>query len=107
MIDNLAICTQYGQRSIVMVETLSDGSFLGACMFCDLPQEEDNFYIYQNHCWNCGFGIDSRFSTPSSIPGMGYHCGSCGKDLTEWKLKKGLVTVEQLTKGATNHVTIL
>lgn len=107
MIDNLAVCGQCGNRSIVILDALTDGSFIGACMYCDLPQEEDEFYIYQNHCWNCGFGIDSRFSVPSRISGMGYHCGRCGKDLTEWKLRRGLITASQLIKEGYNHAIIL
>lgn len=73
-----------------------------ACMYCDMPREEDHFYIYRNHCWNCGYGIDSRFSAPSPIPNMGYVCGHCGKDLTEWKLRTGQLTLTELfvLKGA-------
>ena len=109
MIDTLAICGQCNQHSIVMVDILPDGSFIGACLYCDLPQEEDGFAIYENHCWNCGYGIDSRFSRRSVIPGMGYYCSSCGKDLVEWKLMKGLVSITQIIEliGGQNHVTVV
>jgi len=43
--------------------------------------------VYINHCWNCGCIIDSRVCRRSQTPGMGYHCNTCGKDLTEWKGK--------------------
>jgi len=57
------------------------------CIFCRTEGTEPVTLKspYINHCWNCGFGIDSRVSVKSLIPNMGYHCGSCGKDLTEWK----------------------
>lgn len=104
-----AICPTCQQPTVIEIEKLSGGYWIGACLYCDLPQEEDSFYVYENHCWNCGFGIDSRFSRPSSIPGMGYHCGYCGKDLSEWKLRKGLISATQLIEliGGRNHVTIV
>ena len=97
-----ATCPTCKQQSIVMIEKLRGGFWIGACLYCDLPQEEDGFAIYTNHCWNCGWGIDSRFNNPSLIPGMGYICNHCGKDLTEWKLRKGLITLTELfrLKGA-------
>ena len=82
---NQPACPICGLQSIIEVEMFNDGSFIGSCIHCDFPQE-DRDYVYQNHCWNCGFDIDSRYSTPSCIPGMGFHCGRCGKDLSEWKL---------------------
>lgn len=91
--NNIPLC----ECGAELIEIERCGSaFIMACMYCDLPQEEDSFYIYQNHCWNCGYGIDSRFCKPSNIPGMGYHCNTCGKDLTEWKLRQGLITAQQL-----------
>ena len=58
------------------------------CVFCT-PQQQlfppINIPVYLNHCWNCKSAIDSRVCRKSEIPGMGYHCNSCGKDLTEWK----------------------
>jgi len=57
--------------------------FCPTCMSEALAPISKSPYI--NHCWNCGFGIDSRVSVKSLIPDMGYHCGSCGKDLREWK----------------------
>lgn len=45
---------------------------------------------YQNVCWNCRHTIDSRFSLKSNTPDMGYYCNQCGKDLTEWKLRKSI-----------------
>jgi len=88
---------------MILIEDINRGqAFVYACMHCDMPQEEEGFYIYQNHCWNCGYGIDSRFSQISQLPGMGYICGYCGKDLTEWKIRKGLITMAELLtlKGA-------
>lgn len=90
------VCPICKQQSMIEIENLAGGVSVMACMYCDLPQEEDGFAIYQNHCWNCGFGIDSRFSVPSQFPGMGYICGWCGKDLTEWKLRNGLLTLTEL-----------
>lgn len=78
----------------LMVVERCGNAFIMACMYCDMPYEEVK--VYNNTCWNCGYGIDSRFSQPSAIPGMGYHCGRCGKDLTEWKLRHGLITATQL-----------
>ena len=102
------ICPTCKQHSIVMVNRLPDGSFVGACMYCDLPQESEGFAIYQNHCWNCNWGIDSRFNVPSEIPGMGYICKHCGKDLSEWKLRKGLITLTELfrLKGVARCFTV-
>jgi len=57
-----------------------------ACMYCDLPAEPMD-YVYKNICWSCGSNIDSRTCRKSIIPGMGYHCNLCGKDLFEWKNK--------------------
>lgn len=96
------VCPICKQHSMIEIEKLQGGYVVMACLYCDLPQEDDQFAIYQNHCWNCGYGIDSRFSTPSQLPGMGYCCGYCGKDLTEWKLRKGLITSTELyiLKGA-------
>lgn len=96
------VCPTCKQQSMIEIEELQGGFVVMACMYCDLPQEEDSFYIYKNHCWNCGFGIDSRFSQISSLPNMGYICGWCGKDLTEWKLRKGLISLAELNimKGA-------
>jgi len=95
---------------MVQVEQLANGYSIAACLYCDLPQEEDSFKVYINHCWNCGFGIDSRISKQSIIPGMGYCCGSCGKDLSEWKLRMGLITAAQLFNLQNiggNYVTVL
>ncbi len=95
------VCPTCNQRSMLEIE-FAGSNLLMACLYCDLPQEEDGFAIYQNHCWNCGYGIDSRFSHPSPFPDMGYLCGYCGKDLTEWKLKTGQLTSSELLilKGA-------
>jgi len=57
------------------------------CMYCDLPQEEIEC-CYTSVCWSCGSDIDSRTCRKSDTPTMGYHCNLCGKDLTEWKLKR-------------------
>jgi len=65
------------------VEDCGNGFKIVACMYCDLPQ--DDGFVYENHCWNCGNDIDSRNSKQSVLPNMGYHCNSCGKDLSEWK----------------------
>jgi len=63
----------------------------GCC--CGLPDEDPKSFSrnpYINHCWNCKGSIDSRNCVRSSIPGMGYHCNLCGKDLTELKQGKGI-----------------
>lgn len=101
MLEN-AVCPKCKLKTIVPLEVLTSGHIIGACLYCDLPQEDDHFHIYENHCWNCGYGIDSRFNRPSPIEGMGYICNYCGKDLLEWKLGKGLITIQQLLmlKGA-------
>jgi hypothetical protein len=57
----------------------------GCCPHCDMPEPEDQHY--RNHCWNCQFPIDSVYCDKSKVPGMGYHCAHCGKDLTEYKAK--------------------
>lgn len=90
------ICPTCKQQSMIEIDQLAGGLVIMACLYCDLPQEEDGFYIYQNHCWNCWYEIDSRFCNPSPIPDMGYVCNHCGKDLTEWKLRNGLITASQL-----------
>lgn len=87
------MCPTCKQQSMIEIEQLAGGLIIMACLYCDLPQEEDHFYIYQNHCWKCGYGIDSRFSAPSPIPDMGYICGNCGRDLLEWKLKTNQLTL--------------
>ena len=96
------VCPTCKQQTMIEIEKLQGGFVVMACLYCDLPQEDDHFAVYQKHCWNCGYGIDSRFSAPSLLPGMGYVCGYCGKDLTEWKLRKGLLTLTELNimKGA-------
>lgn len=48
---------------------------------------------YINVCWNCHCDIDSRVNKKSTTPNMGYVCGNCGKDLTEWKMKTKRVRV--------------
>jgi len=66
---------------------------MGECG-CGLPEEDDRNVPYINHCWNtsCNHApIDSRTCRKSIIPGMGYHCPVCDKDLTEWKIKVGLL----------------
>ena len=106
-------CPKCKQNSIFEIEDLGGGFTIAACIYCDLPQEEEHWGIYENHCWNCGFGIDSRYSIQSIIPGMGYYCGWCGKDLSEWKLRMGLITATELLQlnnqviGGLNHVTVL
>lgn len=50
---------------------------------------------YINVCWNCHTDVDSRINKKSPIPNMGYICGNCGKDLSEWKVAKGLISVRQ------------
>jgi len=68
------------------------------CLFCRTEGTEPVCYKspYINHCWNCGFKIDSRNSTKSVIPNMGYHCRNCKKDLWEWKQANGLLTANDL-----------
>lgn len=105
-------CPKCQQHSMIEVEALAGGVSIAACLYCDLPQEHEQFSIYRNHCWNCGWGIDSRFSTPSRIPGMAYHCSWCGKDLSEWKLRRGLITATELNHlvqliGGPYYVTVL
>ena len=90
----LPMCPTCKCNSMIITEKYQDYTIM-ACIYCDLWNEED-VVVYKNHCWNCGSGIDSRFSKPSRLPGMGYICSSCGHDLTEWKVKKGLVTVTEL-----------
>jgi len=91
-------CSKCGIE-MLLIESINNGqAFIYACLDCDIPQEP-NIYIYQNHCWNCGFGIDSRFSAPSPMPDMGYVCGHCGKDLFEWKLRRGLIMTTQIYGG--------
>jgi hypothetical protein len=81
-----------------------NGNIRWSCFQCDQP-------IYQNHCWvnGCNGQIDSRINPRSQTPGMGFHCLLCGKDLTEWKLRKGLITPTQLQsmKGNENAIAIL
>jgi len=54
---------------------------------CGLPEFDEKSYrkTYVNVCWNCRSSIDSNQCVKSSIPGMGYHCNICGKDLSEYK----------------------
>ena len=78
------MCSRCKRPSLLIISD-EDGHEYASCD-CAMPA----INIYINHCWNCGFGIDSRTSIKSLLPGMGYHCGGCGKDLTEWKQSKGL-----------------
>lgn len=106
MFDTQALCPTCHRHSIMMIDRFGDGTFVGACYYCDMPQED--IFAYENRCWNCGYGIDSRFNKPSPIPDMGYVCGWCGKDLTEWKLRHGLITVTELEElNRREHVAIL
>jgi len=87
-------CTKCGME---MVEVDNTGKFQAfACADCDMPGEPH--WIYQNHCWNCGSDISSEDCKHSSIPGMGYVCNYCGKDLVEWHLMKGNITNYDLAK---------
>ena len=57
---------------------------------CGVPEMvHPTLTIYINHCWNCGDTINSLSCRKSLTPGMGYHCNSCGEDLTKWKLRVG------------------
>lgn len=59
---------------------------------CGLPEEDTRLYsTYINHCWNCKSAINSDICKLSNTPEMGYHCNLCGKDLTEWKQRVGLI----------------
>jgi hypothetical protein len=69
-----------------------------ACADCDMPGEPQWKPHYQKSCWNCGSDIDSDTCKHSSIPGMGYVCNTCGKDLVEWHLMKGNITNYELAK---------
>ncbi len=60
-----------------------------ACIFCDMPGEPER--RYEDHCWNCGEKIDSKYCNKSLTPGMSYHCRYCGHDLTGWKIKHGII----------------
>jgi len=101
------ICPTCTQESMIGIYEVARGCEIMYCIHCDLSKDENGSYVYQNHCWKCGYGIDSRFSKLSHIPGMGYICGHCGKDLSEWKLKIGQITLTELLILRGTYVTIL
>lgn len=88
-------CTKCGFE-MVKDEDLGNGYAVYACMYCDMPQQPGS--PYENHCWNCGDAISSETCKASSIPGMGYCCNTCGKDLVDWHLMKGNITSYNLSK---------
>lgn len=96
MVKNLVCPKCHREGAMVRTETLEDGSFVASCMYCDLPQEDPP--EYENHCWNCSAPVDSETCRKSKIPNMGYHCNACGKDLFEYKMKKGLIKSEDLAQ---------
>lgn len=70
------------------------GGNVWICIICDLPNPSAHLWpsiVYENHCWNCPGGVDSRYSVKSATPGMGYHCNLCGEDLTKWKIQQGII----------------
>jgi hypothetical protein len=69
-------------NTLIVEDVLTDGSFIASCPSCDMPTPPE--YVYINHCWKCGGNIDSRNCMKSLIPNMGYHCKSCGEDLTNY-----------------------
>jgi putative hemolysin len=75
-------CKKCGSQMIIMEEEGCNTSY-GFCPHCDMPEPEDQHY--RNHCWNCQFPIDSVYCDKSAVPGMGYYCANCGKDLSEFK----------------------
>jgi hypothetical protein len=82
------LCYKCGCKLIHM------GGNAWVCIICDLPSPSVHLwpsYVYQSHCWNCPGGVDSRHSKKSAALGMGWHCDSCGEDLTGWKIKKGII----------------
>ena len=72
-------------------ELVNVGGAAWACVVCDMPGEPE--HSYKNWCWNCPEEINSEYCNKSLTPGMGYHCRSCGEDLTGWKIKKGIIPV--------------
>jgi hypothetical protein len=55
-----------------------------ACGFCDLGGCDHIEYVREFTCWNCAEFQQVGEERRSVTPGMGHHCGVCGKDLTEW-----------------------
>jgi len=88
------VCPTCKRESMIGIHELTRGCEVMHCIHCDLSKDEHGTYVYQNHCWNtsCNHApIDSGVCKKSVRPGMGYHCPICGKDLTEWKIKIGLL----------------
>lgn len=82
MFSNEAVCPTCHEKSIVILQEIPDGTFIGACHYCDMGGDEHSSEPYINHCWKCGWGIDSR-SCQQSRFGKGYHCNNptCRVDL--------------------------
>ena len=68
---------------------------------CGIPEEDTRGFLYStpyvNHCWNCNSVINSGVCKLSLIPGMGYHCNTCGEDLLKWKAKMLGITPSLIT----------
>ena len=80
-----AYCSKCGEA--VSFSHDDHGDIIAKCPKCN-PEPPS----YTTHCWNCYETINPAVSIKSTIPGMGYKCNYCGKDLLEWKFQKGYIT---------------
>ena len=76
-----AVCSTCGLDSVVLIDTFDDGSLFGFCLNCDEPGETVKEKVYINHCWKCGFPINSRVDQRSPRYNKGFICRRCGCDL--------------------------
>lgn len=75
-------CPNCGQE--LEVVDINENCVTMACGFCDLGGKEHIEYVREFICWNCQIYQQAGEDRRSEIPGMGHHCCSCGKDLTEY-----------------------
>lgn len=87
-VESSMVCPKCGYK---MVEQPCPGGVMIECWFCMSEATEPPERIYENHCWNCGAAISSRFCKRAQNPSDGYICNICGADLSGWKKERRAV----------------
>lgn len=78
-VESSSICPICGHK---MMEQPCPGGVILECWWCISEAIEPAERIYENHCWNCGAAISSKFCERAPNPNDGYICTICGEDLS-------------------------